>query len=121
MSPMYLYAAMKWGVAWMVIAGVDRWSDGLSLGAAHRGIFISFILAVIGLWLDRQMTADRSSTTAAVVDLLSYSSLIYGLQYLFPSVYVDTNTALTVGLLLAGAELLFHPLFPVAAGKRRHI
>ncbi|GGA45717.1 hypothetical protein GCM10007416_18580 [Kroppenstedtia guangzhouensis] len=120
MSPVYLYAAMKWGVAWMMIILVDRWTDGLSLGASHQGLSISFILAVIGLWLDRLMVADNRSTTAAIVDLLIYSSLFYGLQYLFPSVYVDTNTALTVGLLLAGSELLFHPLLSVTAGKGRN-
>ncbi|MGF7087511.1 hypothetical protein JOD24_001347 [Kroppenstedtia sanguinis] len=78
---------------------------------------VSFILTVIGLWLDRLMIAGRSSTTAAIVDFLVYSLLIYGLPYLLPSVYANTHTALTVGLLLAGSELFFQPLFYVVAGK----
>lgn len=118
---MYLYATLKWGVAWVVITGVDRWSDGLSLGVPHQAIPIAFILSIIGLWLDRWLIPGRTSTTAATADLFVYSSVFYGLQYFFPLFYVNTNTALTVGLLLAATEIFFHPLFPFPAGKKRQV
>ncbi|PTX62529.1 hypothetical protein C8P63_105124 [Melghirimyces profundicolus] len=114
---MILYTALKWATALCVILSADLFADSMTWESPSRLLAVSFILTVAGVWLDRRLLPDHSSTTAALVDLFAFSLLLYTLQYLFPPAFVDSGTALTVGLILAVTEAALHRIYPFFASR----
>lgn len=66
------------------------------------------LVALVGTWLDYLLLPHRSVMTAAIIDLLAYSLLLYGLQYLFSGYFITNHAALMIGLILALLEWLIH-------------
>ncbi|PTM56738.1 DUF2512 family protein [Desmospora activa] len=65
-------------------------------------------VALVGTWLDYLLLPHRSVMTAALIDLLAFSLLLYGLQYLFSDYSLTNHAALTIGLILALLEWMVH-------------
>ncbi|MFC4077378.1 hypothetical protein [Salinithrix halophila] len=114
---MTLHFVIRWAVAWVILSFGNNSLEEMSIHSPGVLLFTAFVLAGAAIGVDYFLYPIRSGSMVALIDLFTYALVLILLSVLFPRFTIASSAALTIGLMLAGFEWIFHYFIPAKARR----